>query len=105
MALDKTTERPTSLPELAADKALDAAGRYLREHGRENVQTIVLLEMSGDRGQEVTGATAVRGSSLPESEPPEIVALHALLTHARMLLKGMDGPPVTPELLAELLNL
>lgn len=105
MPLDNVTGRPETLPELAANKALDAASDYLRSHGRHSVQTIVLVEMSGHQGQEVTGGTAMGGTGAPRSEQDEMVLLHALLTHARMLLEAMDGPPVTPELIAELLTL
>lgn len=104
MPLDRLTGRPETLPELAANKALDAASDYLRSHGRHNVQTIVLVEMSGERGREVTGATAMGGTRRTQ-EDPNLEVLHALLTHARLLLQRMDGPPVTPELIAELLSL
>lgn len=104
MPLDNLAERPETLPELAANKALDAVAKYLREHGRQAVQVLVLVEMSGKRGEEVTGATAMGGSRRTQ-EDPNLEVLHALLTHARLLLNQMDGPPVTPELLAELLTL
>jgi hypothetical protein len=80
---------PGDVPNEAANAALEAASKYLEEHGRDVEHIVVLVRTKPRHKGDRTGATALSTSDPEDAQTAGFVAI--LVAHAQAVMQAAGG--------------